>query len=856
MKNIIIDNLIKESELGINFELLLIPIPQEYTLGKVKYRFNSKTTISFENIDEDLSKLIKSQIENKLDSSKVLKIINTSEISQIGSLDANLKDFQKQQGYKLEVKDKKCIISAETDTGIYYGIQTLLQLITNNDKNSLPEININDYPLLEIRGISDDITRGQVPTVENAKRLIRVLSHYKMNFYFIGYETEFLENSKHPLITKGKGHLKKDEIKELQKYAEKYFVELVPFFQVLGHYDNILTLPEYIDLAEFPGSGCLNIKEKDKVRDFLDDIIENIAKTFDSDYIHIGGDESWDFGKFKSKEMVEEKGLAKAYYEHYKWVYDKCKELGKNKIFMYHDIVVHEKEFLENFPKDVIMFFWKYFTSWKFHYRKAKLLKKYGFPVVVSPTIYNWSRHYPDFEWASKNILSLYEFAKKNELTGGITSQWGDYGHEDLRVNHYYGYILSAGALWSDIDLEYFKRALAQQYFGYYNGDRGDNKIIEALDILISIHKHFSKLPPNFYIKFWEHPFLHKNPKINSKKFDKIEKKADKILDLLKDIKKHVKKNIEDLEYIEFAAKLAKFIAIKFQSSKDIGKTLLGPNVLDNDAIKEGILKELNSTKKLLNELKKDYENLWLKCAKPGGLDRLLKKYSIMDFYYQKKINEINNYINWEDPNHQAEWITVKGKKPLQEDRYYRTEFEIESIKNIRKCLLQAIGSLYMKIYLNGEYLGYVITRNSLSYIMMDNQVRVFDITDILKIGINVLAVESYNFISQHEGINIYLEMTKINGEKTTITSNSNWKSTINAKKGWEKVNYDDTDWETSKSLGISPKFNGRIISPYFEKDIKSMTTYNFSIRSTIEAFLPSIARPFIGLALKILNIE
>jgi hypothetical protein len=301
---------------------------------------------------------------------------------------------------------------------------------------------------------------------------------------------------------------------------------------------------------------------------------------------------------------------------------------------------------------------------------------------------------------------------------------------------------------------------------------------------------------------------------------------------------------------------LAKFIAIKFQSSNDIGKTLLGPNVLDNDAIKEGILKELNSTKKLLNELKEDYENLWQKCAKREGLDRLLEKYSIMDFYYQKKINEINNYINWEDPNHQAEWITAKGKKSFQEPRFYRTQFEVLKTKEINKCFLQAIGSLYMKIYLNGEYLGYVITRNSLSYVMMDNQVKVFDVKEKLKTGMNVLAIESYNFITQHEGINIYLEIIKNNGEKNIYISNSDWKSTKNAQKGWEKVNYDDRDWKTSKSLGISPKFNGRILRPYFEKNIKSVTTYNFSIRSTIEAFLPSIAKPFIGLALKILNIE
>jgi len=855
MKRIILENLNKNKKIENDFMLTIIPKPIEYKLGTFFYDFNANTTISFDNIADNLEELLQEQINNKLKELRMssIKKVETNNQDSFELID-NLKQFQKEQGYILKVFDSKCIICSETDQGAFYGIQTLIQLMDSIENNSisLPEIYITDYPLLQIRGISDDITRGQIPTVDNAKRLIRLLSHYKMNFYFIGYETEFLANKDHPKFAENMGYLTKTEIDEIQKYAKSHFIELVPFFQVLGHYDNILSLPEYIDLAEFPGSQCLNIIDTEKVRSFLDNIIKNISDTFDSNYIHIGGDESWDFGKFKSKDIIKEKGIGKAYFDHYYWVYKKCKDYGKENIFLYHDIVAHQQDFLKNIPKDVIMFYWKYFTNNKLFYRKSKYLKNFGFRVIVSPTIFNWSRFFPDFKLSTKNILALYNYAKKNEFLGGITSQWGDYGHEDLRINHYYSYIFSACALWSYINEEYFKCALAHQFFGC---KKGDLTIINILDKLTSIHKFFSKLPPNFYIKFWEHPFLRQRPKINIKKYNKMENIANNILDSLKNAQNKVQRNKDCLQYLEFSAKLVKFLAIKFKETENISKILLNPSILENKAIKTGIIKDIKSITKMLNDLKNDYEKLWLICAKRSGLDRLLKKYEIMNFYYQKKIEEINNNINWEDPNHPAKWITVSGPKKFQKPRHYRKTIIIEN--EFQKCYLQGIANHYMKIYVNGDYLGYVLSRNSLSYVAMDGQIKLFDITDKIRKGKNVIAIESYNFISNNEAINIYIEfIDNIKNKNKIVISDSSWIGTTNVKDNWIKNDYNDSDWKKVKIAGMSPGYNGRIIKPYLSNNIKSINTYNFGLRLTLESYLPSIFRPLIGLALKLLALE
>jgi len=859
MKTIIIENLEElKTDKVYEYEINLIPLPIKYELGSKLYKLSEISKLIYDNIDNKLIQLIIEQINNRLSEFNVNPIKSNKKILSNNKRDLfnnKLKDFQKEQGYILEIKDNKCTIQAETEQGIYYGIQTLIQLLDNLESNAiLPEITIIDYPLLKIRGISDDITRGQIPTVENVKKLIDLLSHYKMNFYFIGYESEFLKNDEHPAIYKTLEHLTKEEIEELQKYAKQHFIELIPFFQVLGHYDNILTLPDYIDLAEFPGSYCLNVSDENNVRKFLESIIKNIANTFETNYIHIGGDESWDFGIYKSKNLVKQKGIANTYLEHYLWVYNTIKKYGKSQMLIYHDIIVHYKKFLENFPKDVIMFFWKYFTASKMFFKKAKQLKNYGFSVIVSPTIYNWSRHFPDLGMAYNHIYSLYEYAKKNELLGGITSQWGDYGHEDLRPNHCYGYIFSAAVLWSDIDLNYFKQAMIYQLFGI---KKNRDKLIKIIDILSSINNQFFKLPPFFFIKFWEHPFLHKNPKINIKKYNKIEGKSQRIFKLLDEVKDDIIRNRELIDYLELATKLASFIALKFKTTYNISKTLLSEQILDNPGVKEGIVKEIKYLIKLLDELKEKYKELWLKCAKPNGLKRILYYFNTLKHYYLVKIDEINKDINWTDPNHPAYWITTQKKVMFQKPRFYRKCFELNNIKSIENAYLQIISSHFAKIYLNGEYLGYVITRNSLSYLMMDNRVKVFNIKDKLKEGLNILAIESYNFISQKEGINVYAEFTiKEKEEKLILISDKSWKSCEKYYKDWYQIEFDDTNWNSVKIIGKSPKFNGRIIKPYFEANIKSHVNHTFAIQSMLEVSFPKFLKPFIKLLTSILNFE
>src|SRR5207302_2000535 len=84
------------------------------------------------------------------------------------------------EGYRLEAGAKNVRITARTAAGIFYGVQTLRQMI---EADGIPSATITDTPAMRWRGLHDDLSRGPVPTVDYVKRQIRTVSEYKINLF-------------------------------------------------------------------------------------------------------------------------------------------------------------------------------------------------------------------------------------------------------------------------------------------------------------------------------------------------------------------------------------------------------------------------------------------------------------------------------------------------------------------------------------------------------------------------------------------------------------------------------------------------------------------------------------------------
>ena len=132
------------------------------------------------------------------------------------SADVTLPPSLNEEGYVLSVSRNGVVIGGATSTGVFYGLQTLKQLVRGNTTQGvyIQGVKITDWPAMRWRGVSDDISRGPVPTVDYIKRQLRTFAMYKLNMHSFYMEHTFSSKA-HPLIGPEGGSLTPEEIREL-----------------------------------------------------------------------------------------------------------------------------------------------------------------------------------------------------------------------------------------------------------------------------------------------------------------------------------------------------------------------------------------------------------------------------------------------------------------------------------------------------------------------------------------------------------------------------------------------------------------------------------------------------------------
>ena len=246
-----------------------------------------------------------------------------SENTIILSLDKNLKRLGN-EGYQLIVTEKSVIVKSSSPAGIFYGIQSLYQLLPQEvEKNkrvasvnwSISCVTIEDKPRFTWRGMHLDVGRHFAP-VEFVKKYIDLLASYKMNtFHWHLTEDQGwrVEIKKYPKLTEiGSrrketagdstpygGFYTQEEIKEVVKYAQERFVTIVPEIEMPGHaFAALSAYPEYsctggpfevgTTWGVFEDVYCAGNEGTFK---FLKDVLSEVIPLFPGNYFHIGGDE-------------------------------------------------------------------------------------------------------------------------------------------------------------------------------------------------------------------------------------------------------------------------------------------------------------------------------------------------------------------------------------------------------------------------------------------------------------------------------------------------------------------------------------------------------------------------------------
>ncbi|MFN8402192.1 MAG: beta-N-acetylhexosaminidase [Anaerolineales bacterium] len=289
-------------------------IPQPRTISKLGGTFtvNSGAAVATPNHPEiiNIAKLFVEQIHRL---TGVQFKTSQAEGGAIRFVLANDSQFG-DEGYELAVSSDGIVLRASQPAGLFYASQTLTQLLgaAQNSTFSLPALSISDSPRFIWRGAMLDVARHFF-SVEDVKRFIDLISHYKMNRLHLhltddqGWRIEIkswgnltAHGAKTQVNGGGGGFYTQEQYKEIVEYARARYVVIVPEIDTPGHTNAALSsYPELNASGETPGLyegievgfSSLGINMDITYR-FLDDVIRELAAITPGAYIHIGGDEA------------------------------------------------------------------------------------------------------------------------------------------------------------------------------------------------------------------------------------------------------------------------------------------------------------------------------------------------------------------------------------------------------------------------------------------------------------------------------------------------------------------------------------------------------------------------------------
>ncbi|GEQ60907.1 hypothetical protein VL4N_02430 [Vagococcus lutrae] len=357
--------------------------------------------------------------------------------------------------YSLKISDS-ITLSASGNRGWFYGLMTLLQII-RYEGVKLPFMEIQDEPYFAHRGVYYDVTRGKVPTLETLKEMIDVFSEYKINEMQLYIEHSFLFEELSEIF-RDKDALSAADIMELDRYAAERHIELIPSLATFGHMYEILRSQTFSDLSEKhidrnePFSfvnrmahHTLDVSH-DKSIELSKYLIESFIPLFQSDKFNICGDETFDLGRYKNKELAEEKGVGRLYVDYLKQLIEIVQQNGKQVMF-WGDIIVKHPELLKEIPQDVICLNWGYSANETS--ANTELIAKSGVPQYVCPSTTGWNRMINWYDNSSVNIRKMVTYAKENNAYGILNTDWGDHGHVNLLGSSYPMFIYGAALAWN-----------------------------------------------------------------------------------------------------------------------------------------------------------------------------------------------------------------------------------------------------------------------------------------------------------------------------------------------------------------------------------------------------------------------
>jgi hexosaminidase len=542
-------------------------------------------------------------------------------------------------------------IIGQTSAGVFYGVQTLKQLVEPTAAGSqIWTATIRDWPSMKYRGEHDDLSRGPFPTLAFQEHQLEVFAAHKVNLYSPYFESN-LEYSADPLAAPPGGALTRAEAKELVAVATRLHIMIVPEQEAFGHVHHVLEYEKYADVAETPHGYNIAPGQPTSLP-LIKSWFTQIAADFPSPFLHIGADETFDLGTGRTKPDVDKRGLGPVYADFLSSIHTALAPLNRRLIF-WGDIGDSDPSAIPGIPKDMIAVPWIYWH--KDSYDQDILpFKKQGLETWVAPGDANWRQVYPVEKTALDNISGFVAAGQRLGSTGELTTIWNDDG-EGLYNQDWFGTLFGAAAGWQSgkVDAAPYEASFGQIFYGDTSGriNQAQAEIMAAEDLI-------DVSDDTFWLDPWSPAGVVKADKLRAN-IPAARLHAEQAIELIETAlaTDPSLREKDSLRAMELGARRIDFIGLKFQLSDEVRDTYAQAyaqqhdhskdnatrNLLDSISSMNGRCQDLRDGFSLLKNL---YRESWLAENRPYWIDNVLVRYDLQTQLWEKRGEDIDTIIH------------------------------------------------------------------------------------------------------------------------------------------------------------------------------------------------------------------
>ena len=333
------------------------------------------------------------------------------------------------EAYSISVTTNGAEIRAASSAGLFYGVQTLLQMVEDQTgPAALPAATIQDWPELAYRGFMMDFSEGQRLRVAEIERQLDCLARFKANQYYFYSEMSIAWKGYEAVNIDPAARFTPAEVRRVIDYARRRHIGVVPCLELYGHMHQLFRVEKFADLG-LPRYGDEFDPRNPRSLQVIDDIFDQATALFGGPFCHVGFDEPWSLGKIGVTAGRDPFATFAEYLQH---LADRARARGQ-RILYWADVenpnstLRTHPELIRKLPESAIAAPWKYDVLTNYDPFVAPLAEA-GHPTLVTPAIYNWNEIFPDYGHTFANINGMAAAGRKFKSLGLINTGWTDCG--------------------------------------------------------------------------------------------------------------------------------------------------------------------------------------------------------------------------------------------------------------------------------------------------------------------------------------------------------------------------------------------------------------------------------------------